>query len=170
MSHKTSPILAAEQRRHAIIHAEAELVGAQQRGILLPRRRFLQLGGASFVLLSAPLLAGAEGCTAEEVQTAAQIIFLVAQVALLVGEIIEGDVKITSPNAVCRTYDIAMSLVNAIGGAQMDSTQSVRLCEGDNMQPLNQWALTPQQRGQHTIQSMFDGELFTSSPFDVGAA
>ncbi len=168
MKRGINPILAAEQRRNAIIHAENELVGAQQRGILLPRRRFLQLGGASFLLMYAPLLAGSAGC--DDPDELAQIIFLIAQVALLVGEIIEGDVKITSPNTVCRTYGIAMSLNNVINGAQMESEQSVQLCKGDNMQPLNQWALTPQQQGQHTIQSMFDGQMFSSSPFVVGAS
>ena len=167
MKRRTNPILAAEQRRNAIIHAEAELIGSQ------PRRRFLQLGGASFLLMYAPLLASSAGCYEDgsvNPEELSQIIFLIAQVALLVGEIIEGDVKITSPNAVCRTYGIAMSLNNVINGAQMESEQTVQICEGDNMQPLNQWALTPQQQGQHNIQSMFDGQLFSSSPFDVGAS
>jgi hypothetical protein len=159
--------LRAAQRKEVMVHLEDELATHQT----LPRRQFIQRTGGGILALALPIQLGNEGCDPETVETVATIIFLLAKTTLLVAELIEGDVKITSPNAQCRVYDITMDLVSALGGG-MDSSSSrmVELCQGQSLEALGQWGLSPSQTGGYQINTMFDGKSFSSPSFDVRAS
>ncbi len=137
----------------------------------LTRREFVRNSAGLFLLSAVPLRAQ-QGCDAETAQTLLQVAFIVAQTAALIGEIIKGDMKIDNPNAVCRTYDIALQLsrlFGASGESVMQNTVEKGICDREHAFPLDAWNLVPSQGGEHILETMMDGQLFTSDPFGVGS-
>lgn len=136
----------------------------------LTRREFVRNSAGLFLLTAMPLRAQA-GCDAATTDTVLKVAFLVAQTAALIGELIKGDMKVDNPNAVCRTYDIAIQLSRIFGGSDqsvVENTVEKSICDPEHAFPLDPWNLVPEQAGNHMLTTLMDGQMFSSDPFGVG--
>jgi hypothetical protein len=116
---------------------------------------------APAVVIGVSSLGSSGGC-GPELDKVLQIAFVVVELALVVGQLIKGELRITNPNDACRTYEVSLKLLRTLSGSDVQqASRYLMVCAGQTKEDLERFA------GEHVLSAQMDGMTVMSPKFTV---
>lgn len=144
--------------------ADVAPIQSDGRRVLRPSRRgLLRLSPGLLVVASQP------ACDADDVETAIEVIILVAQLVVSISAAIEGEILLVNSYGQIINLEALFSLFYALDDAPVDTTQrsSLSIPPGDSM--LEFGDLYAMNTGPHFVEMLLGGSAHASEVFSVEA-